>query len=80
MREYTLYIWLGVWLFILPFLGIPGGWKENLLMLTALFIIGHALFAYRRSLPEVTEEKLVKETDEKAHTEKNPAPENSASF
>ena len=48
MREYTLYIWLGIWLFVLPFLGIPGSWKETLTVLTALVLFGHALAAYRR--------------------------------
>ncbi len=48
MREYTLYMWLGVWLFLLPFLGIPGSWKDGLLMLTAFFIMLHSFFGYRR--------------------------------
>lgn len=48
MREIKLFAWLGVWLFILPFLGIPGSWKETLTALTALALVGHALVAYHR--------------------------------
>ena len=48
MREYTLYMWIGVWLFILPFLGIPGSWKEILLMITAFFVIVQSFTGYRR--------------------------------
>ncbi len=51
MREYTLYIWIGVWLLVLslPAFGIPGSWKSVLTVLTSLFIIGHALLGYRRA-------------------------------
>lgn len=51
MREYTLYMWLGVWLLILTSssFGVPGTWKEVLTILTALFMIGHSLLGYRRA-------------------------------
>ncbi|MEK7208356.1 MAG: hypothetical protein AAB699_02280 [Patescibacteria group bacterium] len=52
VREHTRYIWLGVWLFTVPFLGIPGTWKQTLTALTALVLIGAALFARRRTRPE----------------------------
>jgi len=48
MQTIKLTIWLGVWLLILPFFGIPGSWKETLTVLTALVLFGHALAAYRR--------------------------------
>lgn len=48
MRGYTLYIWLGVWLLLLPFLGIPGSWKETLLLLTAIFLIGYSYARHRK--------------------------------
>jgi len=51
MREYTLYIWIGVWLLILPFLGIPGSWKKTLIILTALFLIAHSYVLRRRTHP-----------------------------
>lgn len=47
MRNYTAQLWLGAWLFVLPFLGVPGRWKETLTVLTALALIGHALIVYR---------------------------------
>lgn len=49
MREYTLYIWIGIWLLILPFLGLPGSWKQALNVLTGLFIIGDILLRYRKN-------------------------------
>lgn len=49
MREYILYLWIGVWLLLLPFFGIPGSWKDTFLILTALFIIVHTFLGHRRS-------------------------------
>jgi len=40
----TLYI--GVWLCIIPFLGVPGIWKERLFILTGLYLVGVALYRY----------------------------------
>lgn len=48
MRNYMAQLWLGAWLLVLPFLGIPGSWKETLTALTALVLIGHALVVYHR--------------------------------
>ncbi len=49
MHAYTVYIWIGTWLFILPFLGIPTSWKEMLTILTGLFLIAHSLFLRKRN-------------------------------
>ncbi len=49
MRNYTLYVWVGVWLFVLPFLGLPGNWKDRLLMLTAIATLVYAFVEYRRA-------------------------------
>lgn len=49
MRNYTPQLWLGAWLLVLPFLGIPGSWKETLTALTALALIGRAIWLYHRS-------------------------------
>ena len=49
MRHYTLYMWVGVWLIVLPLLGIPGSWKDALLVLSAIFIIAYASVEYRRT-------------------------------
>lgn len=40
----TLYV--GVWLCIIPFLGVPGVWKERLLVATGLYLIFVGLGAY----------------------------------
>lgn len=65
MRDYTLYLWIGVWLFVLPFLGIPGSWKETLLILTAIFIVAYS-FLKRRN------------TEDTADSEGNSAPKEHA--
>jgi len=48
MRNYTLFVWVGVWLFVLPFLGLPGNWKDRLLILTSIVVFVYAFFEYRR--------------------------------
>lgn len=48
MRDYTFYAWIGLWLLLLPFLGVPGTWKETFTILTALCILVHSLLGYRR--------------------------------
>lgn len=54
MREYILYMWLGVWLLVLASssFGVPGSWKDTLVMLTALFIVAHSFFGHRRARKE----------------------------
>ena len=54
MREYILYMWLGVWLLVLASssFGVPGSWKDTLIMLTALFIIAHSFIGHRRARKE----------------------------
>ena len=50
MRDIKLSSWLGVWLIILPFLGVPGSWKERLVALTGFLLLLAALAVhYRRS-------------------------------
>ena len=48
MRDYSVYMWVGAWLLLLPFLGIPGSWKNTLMMLTAFGFIAYALILIRR--------------------------------
>lgn len=48
MRDYTFYMWVGLWLLLLPFFGIPGTWKETLTIVTALCVLAHSFFGYRR--------------------------------
>ncbi|MEK7170521.1 MAG: hypothetical protein AAB767_04505 [Patescibacteria group bacterium] len=54
MREYILYMWLGVWLLVLASssFGVPGSWKDTFLILTALFIITHSFIGHRRTRKE----------------------------
>lgn len=54
MRNYTLFVWVGVWLLVLPFLGFPGNWKDRLLMLTAIATLVYAFMEYRQA--NITEE------------------------
>ena len=42
-------MWIGVWLCLIPFLGVPGVWKERLLILTGLFLFFGALRTYYTS-------------------------------
>ncbi len=62
MRDYTLYIWIGVWLFLLPFFGIPGSWKDTLLVLTALFVMVYS-FALQRRSRSAKDNEAVSETE-----------------
>ena len=42
-----------LWLFILPFFGIPGVWKERLILATGLLLLGSVLYAhYKKPAPE----------------------------
>jgi len=38
MRKNNFYISFGIWLIILPFLGIPGAWRNSLVLLSGLFL------------------------------------------
>ncbi len=51
MREYTLYLWIGVWLILISLssFGVPTTWKNTLVICTAIFILAHALLGYRRA-------------------------------
>jgi hypothetical protein len=39
MHKNNFYISFGVWIAILPFLGIPGTWRNTLVVLSGLFLI-----------------------------------------
>ena len=67
MREYILYMWLGVWLLMLASssFGVPGRWKDTLLIITALFIITHSFFGHRRARKEEIADVSVPNTQEK---------------
>ena len=48
MRDYTFYMWIGLWLLLIPFLGVPGTWKEKLTIVTALCVLVHSFVGYHR--------------------------------
>ncbi|HCB35302.1 MAG: hypothetical protein A2W52_04540 [Candidatus Taylorbacteria bacterium RIFCSPHIGHO2_02_49_25] len=60
MRKYIVYIWIGVWLLLLSFLGIPGNWKETLLIITAFGIIAYSYVGYRK----IIQARVADSTDE----------------
>ena len=39
MHKNNFYISFGAWLVVLPFLGIPGTWKNTLVFLSGLFLV-----------------------------------------
>lgn len=44
MSKETGVIAMGIWVFVLPFLGIPGSWKEGLFILTGLGLAALGFF------------------------------------
>lgn len=40
MSKETTIIVLGLWIIVLPYLGIPGGWRTTLLILTGAALMG----------------------------------------
>jgi hypothetical protein len=39
MHKSNFYISFGIWLFILPFFGVPGSWKNVLVSLSGIFLV-----------------------------------------
>jgi len=39
MHKSNFYIWFGIWLIILPFLGVPILWRNTLVFLSGLFLV-----------------------------------------
>jgi len=50
MSKETGVIAMGIWVFILPFLGIPGSWKEVLFMLTGLGLAALGFYLRREAI------------------------------
>ena len=48
MRKERILLLLGVWVTILPYLGFPISWKDTLVTLTGLGLIGFAYFLYNQ--------------------------------
>jgi len=62
MQKYNTYLWTGVWLAVVPFLGVPGSWKQTLTVLTGFFLIIYSVIAYRYN--RVREDEALAETEE----------------
>ncbi|MDO8594580.1 MAG: hypothetical protein Q7R93_03625 [bacterium] len=62
MHTYAAHFWVGVWLLILPFLGIPGGYKDGFTVFTALGILAYA-FLVKQSHRRKTRSVKVEEVD-----------------
>ncbi|HXK31301.1 MAG TPA: hypothetical protein VJZ94_00935 [Candidatus Paceibacterota bacterium] len=62
MQKYNTYLWTGVWLAVVPFLGVPGSLKQTLTVLTGFFLIIYSVIAYRYN--RVREDEALAETEE----------------
>lgn len=47
MREIPHTVWLGVWLVVVPFLGVPAAWKEWLIILTGIGVLAAQFARFR---------------------------------
>jgi hypothetical protein len=58
MTKNSFYISLGVWLIIVPILGIPGVWRYRIIELTGLFLVIHS--AWPAILKRVSQKPRIK--------------------
>lgn len=76
------YISFGVWIAILPFLGVPGTWRNTLVFLSGLFLIlvsfGPTILKKLQTKPKVKKEKALskelKFSEPENQTPQNPLP------
>lgn len=45
-NHFRMFLWLGIWVLILPYFGVPMGWKKLLWVLTALILFYYAYREY----------------------------------
>jgi hypothetical protein len=57
MRKARMFLVLGIWATILPYLGFPSAWKDTLFTLTGLGLIGLSYFLYKDYKKEEHQEK-----------------------
>lgn len=58
MRKARIFLILGIWVTILPYLGFPYSWKDILTTLSGLGLIGVSYLLYRESkIKEIDKEK-----------------------
>jgi hypothetical protein len=69
MTKNNFYISLGVWLIVIPILGIPGVWRYRIIELTGLFLVIHsawpAILKRVSQKPRVKKAKIEKSNDGK---------------
>lgn len=49
MQEIKHTVWLGVWLVLVPFLGISSAWKERLVILTGVAVLAASWMRFKRN-------------------------------
>lgn len=54
MRNARIFLSLGIWAAILPFLGLPYSWKDILFTLTGLLIVYLSYSIYRKEKPSTS--------------------------
>ncbi|MFH1201008.1 MAG: hypothetical protein V1484_01615 [bacterium] len=58
MRKARIFLILGIWITVLPYLGFPYSWKDVLITLSGLGLIGVSYMLYRESkIKKIEEEK-----------------------
>jgi len=57
MRKARIFLMLGIWISILPYLGFPYSWKNILFTISGLIVIYLSYIIYRES--KITEKKEV---------------------
>ncbi|MFZ2072810.1 MAG: hypothetical protein WAV10_04005, partial [Minisyncoccia bacterium] len=70
MRKARLFLILGIWIAILPYLGFPYSWKNILFTLSGLVLIYLSYIIYRESKTEETS-KISENFSENNHTDES---------
>jgi hypothetical protein len=69
MRQSYIFLILGIWVAVLPFLGFPYSWKDVLTTVTGLAIAYVSYFSYRAAkMKEIREEKTFDNFSENTFT------------
>lgn len=62
---YRLLLWLGILIIVLPFVGVPSLWKEIILFLIGIILVGQSLFVRHQ------EKMIIHPKEEKVFVENN---------
>ena len=66
-KEMTI-IALGIWVIIIPYLGVPGSWRTGLLLISGLFIVLVGFLLRAQSLSHSTKHTAHRTFEENTHT------------